>query len=103
MIKLNLLMRIVYVNADSDNVTFLSDDMDFVNVDLHDISLHDDDDDAETLLMLDLWLGVMDKSTTNYVKKDKQIMSVAWQSTICGTGACQKMKKEANPFLINEK
>ena len=70
-------MRIVYVNADSDNVTFLSDDMDFVNVDLHDISLHDDDDDAETLLMLDLWLGVMDKSTTNYVKKDKQIMSVA--------------------------
>ena len=70
-------MRIVYVNADSDNVTFLSDDMDFVNVDLHDISLHDDDDDAETLLMLDLWLGVMDKSTTKYVKKDKQIMSVA--------------------------
>ena len=70
-------MRIVYVNADSDNVTFLSDDMDFVNVDLHDISLHDDDDDAETLLMLDLWLGVMDKSTTNFVKKDKQIMSVA--------------------------
>ena len=77
MIKLNLLTRIVYVNADSDNVIFLSDDMDFVNVDLHDISLHDDDDDAETLLMLDLWLGVMDKSTTKYVKKDKQIMSVA--------------------------
>ena len=74
-------MRIVYVNADSDNVTFLSDNMDFVNVDLHDISLHDDDDDAETLLMLGLWLGVIHKSTTKY------IMSVAWQSRICGTGA----------------
>lgn len=53
------------VDIDSNIATFLSDGMDLVTIDLNNINLDDyfDEDDPETLFMLDSWIDVIDKAT----------------------------------------
>ena len=48
---------IVYVNTNSDNATFHSNDMGLVNIDLINVSLNDDnfhDDDPKTIIHIGL-------------------------------------------------
>ena len=62
--------HIVFVNANSGNVTFFSDDLRLAIVDLNNVSL---DDNSETMLKLlfklDLWFSVIDIRDTRHVKK----------------------------------
>ena len=62
---------LVFVNADSDDVTLFSGDMGLANVDLNNISLDDDNlhsADPETIIHIRLWLGVIDISIARHVK-----------------------------------
>ena len=66
-------INIVSVTADSDNVTFFSDDMGLANVDLNNVSLDDDNfdtDNPETILHVRLmaWCNRY-KQQTRLVKK----------------------------------
>ena len=63
---------IVFVNADSDNFTFLSDDMGLANVRLNDLSLDDnnfDDDDHGTIIHAIIHVWCNWTSSARLVKK----------------------------------
>ena len=58
---------------DSDIVSFLSDGMGLVTIDLNDINLDDnifDEDCPANIFLLDLLLGAIDLINMNHVKKD---------------------------------
>lgn len=90
------------------NVTFFSDEMCLVDVDLTNVTINDDDsdnDNPETTIHIRLVVWCIRYIQARHVKKRKA-------SNYCllhdiqqdgGFGACQKIKKETDPFLIDEK
>ena len=74
-----------FVNADSDIVTFLSYDVDFVIIDLNNTNLNDHNlmkMILKLLFMLDLWLFLIYVNNTRHVKKTrKELVPVAWHPT----------------------
>ena len=62
---------IVFVNEDSDNVSFFSDDLDLNTIYVNNINLDDDilvNMILKLLLMLDWWLGVTNVKNARHVK-----------------------------------
>ena len=57
------------------------------------------------LIMLDLWLGIIDISNTNYVEKDRQkffACSIPFSKSVELVHVTDK-KKEVESFLVDEK
>ena len=62
---------IVFVNEDSDNVSFFSDDLDINTIYVNNINLDDDilvNMILKLLLMLEWWLGVTNVKNARHVK-----------------------------------
>ena len=95
---------IVFVNADSDNVTFFSDDVGLVNEDLNKFSLDGvnfGDDDLETIICVRLMAWFNRYKQRKNVKKEirKELMPVVWYLTkwwdLCMS---EDEKKKCNHF-----
>ena len=77
---------IIFVNEDSINVTFVSDEMGILSVDLNDINLDNvnfDEDNLETIIHVRLMVWCNRFKQRKTFKKDitKELMSVAWHPT----------------------
>ena len=97
---------IVFVNADSDNVTFFSDDVGLVNEDLNKFSLDGvnfGDDDLETIICVRLMAWFNRYKQRKNVKKEirKELMPVVWYLTkwwdLCMS---EDEKKKCNHFWL---
>ena len=66
--------NIVFFDEDSGNVTFSSYKIVLLNVDLN-INLdnvNSDEDDPETIIMSNLWLGAINLNNAKHLKRNKQ-------------------------------
>ena len=86
---------LVFVNEDSDHVTFISDDMGLNTMYLHNINpdddnFDDDDDGPETIIHVRP--SAIDTNTASYVKTGKQII-ITCKHSIQQDGANRKMEK----------
>ena len=100
---------IIFYNEDSNYVTFFSDEMVILGVDLNIISLDDinfNEDDPKTIIHVRLTYWRNRFKQCKGFKKDRSrlLMSVAWHLTrwwdCCMS---EDEKKEIKPFLIDEK
>ena len=66
--------NIVYFKEDSGNVVFSGIEMGILNIDLNNINLDDtnyDEDDPETIIHTNFWLGISNLKNTKHLKKYK--------------------------------
>ena len=70
----------VFVNADPDNVTCFSDDIDLVNVDLNNVSLYDDPKNIIHVILM-AWCNRCKQRKVSKNKISKESMPVAWHPT----------------------
>ena len=89
------------VIEDSGNVSFCSDEMGVLSVDLNNINLDDDnfiEDDPETIIHVKFMAWRNEYKQHNACEKDmsKELMPAVWPSTRWWDCACQKMRKKKN-------
>ena len=74
------LLNALYVDKDSGNVVFPCNETDILNIDMNNISLDNNFDEDDALLLLsDLWLAVLNLKNTKHLKNiSEELMSIAW-------------------------
>ena len=65
--------NILYFNEDSNNVVFSCNEMGILNIDLNNINLDNnfDEDDLDTIILSEFWLGILNLKNAKHFKKDK--------------------------------